>query len=391
MPSPLRPSLRPSGGPFESLYVHFPFCETKCHYCDFYSLGREKTGTQDPVRFSAALQLEAIRWAAALAPKLKTLFFGGGTPSMTDPEAMEEALAPLALRGRVDAATEWTMEANPSSVASRGRMESYRALGINRVSMGVQSLNDDLLRLLGRVHSRQAALTALGTVFEAGFTNVSVDLICGVPGQSLEQLTTDIEELAAFPITHLSCYLLTLPKKHPLAPKLPDEDAQVAHLLRIDEKLKALGFEHYEISNFAKPGRRAEHNLAYWKGGSYLGLGPSAHSFDPTTQTRWKNLSSLHRYATALAAGEPVTEAVEALTDEQQALERWLLAVRLDEGFPSLWLTQNLQRTRAQALERAGMIEPHPSLPGRLRLTSHGFPLSDQIVKSLALGTGSGS
>lgn len=367
-----------------SLYVHFPFCETKCHYCDFYSLGRERTRAGDADAFEAALKREAsLASEMGLAPELDTIFFGGGTPSMTPPESMARALEPLFARTRVTESTEWTMEANPSSVDLE-RLEAYRAYGVNRISMGVQAMRDDLLLRLGRVHSRDKALEALDAIFSAGFDNVSVDLLCGVPGQRRKDLDEALETLTKFPITHLSCYLLTLPKHHRMYGELPDEDEQLAHLLHLDQWMRGAGFEHYEISNYAKPGKRARHNLAYWQGQSYLGLGPSAHSFDASQGKRWKNVSSLHKYGQLLKDGQSPVEWTEELTAEQKRLESWMLALRLDEGFPTEWLASSLQTARARTLQTEGLLESHPTSPQRLRLTARGFALSDQVIAALA-------
>ena len=364
-----------------SLYVHFPFCETKCHYCDFYSLGRERTRTGDADVFEAALRAEAERQAPLLSPELETIFFGGGTPSMTPPASMARALEPLWRRTRPAADVEWTMEANPSSIDAK-RMKEYRALGVNRVSMGVQSMTEALLQKLGRVHDEAAVPRALEAVFGAGFTNVSCDLLCGVPGQALADLDRALARLITFPLTHLSCYLLTLPKHHRMFGELPDEDRQLEHLLYIDEKMRAAGFEHYEISNYARPGKRAQHNLRYWQGAPYLALGPSAHSFDG--DRRWKNVSSLHKYGQLLGAGETAIEWTETLTSEQRELEKWMLHLRLIEGFPKAWLDTEARRRKADALAGAGLLEPSPADGGRLRLTARGFALSDQVIASLA-------
>jgi oxygen-independent coproporphyrinogen-3 oxidase len=368
-------------GEARSLYVHFPFCETKCHYCDFYSLGRERTSASDPDRFAEALRREAELKAHELAPELDTIFFGGGTPSMTAAATMARALEPV-LSSRVSKATEWTMEANPSSI-HLDSMREYRALGVNRVSMGVQALRDDFLSKLGRVHDRANALRALESLFKAGFANVSVDLLCGVPGQATADLEQAMRELTSFPITHLSCYLLTLPKQHRMHRELPSDDEQLSHLLFIDSFMKEQGFEHYEISNFAKPGFRARHNLVYWAGGSYLGLGPSAHGFDREAGVRVKNISSLHRYAEALAEGRPPLDWSETLTGEQRELERWMLALRLEEGIPASWVSDS-RRLTADKLAAEGLIEAHPLLQGRLRLTPRGFALSDHVIAQFA-------
>lgn len=366
-----------------SLYIHFPFCESKCHYCDFYSIGRERTGAGDPEIFEEALKQECALQADRLDGKIDTIFFGGGTPSMTPPESMRRALAPLKLEQKIHSETEWTMEANPSSVDLE-RLKEYRALGVNRISMGVQALRPDLLLALGRVHSREAAFSALDAIFEAGFTNVSVDLLCGVPQQSVADVERAMEELIRYPITHLSCYLLTLPKTHRMFKDLPHEEEQLEHLLAIDRFMRAQGFEHYEISNFAKPGCKARHNLAYWTGKSYLALGPSAHGFDRKSATRWKNVSSLHKYGKILSEGKIPLEWEEKLTPEQLELEKWLLALRLDEGFPETWITKPSQIKKAEELRREGLIEPHPLRTGHLRLTPRGFALSESVIGALA-------
>ena len=370
-------------GKIPSLYVHFPFCETKCHYCDFYSLGRERTREGDDTRFEKALKSEAELSAHRLAPELDTIFFGGGTPSMTPADSMKRALEPLWKITRVTPETEWTMEANPSSVTTESLRE-YRAFGVNRVSMGVQAMRDDLLLRLGRVHSREKAISALDSIFSVGIDNVSVDLLCGVPGQSLQDIEEAMTKLTSFPITHLSCYLLTLAPHHRMHKDLPDEDTQLSHLLFIDEFMKSCGFEHYEISNFAKPGKRARHNMNYWKGQSYLALGPSAHGFDAGSSLRWKNVSSLHKYAEMLQQGSSPVEWTEELTTDQKSLERWMLALRLNDGFPREWLRSSFQRGRAEGLLQNGLLEAHPERSENLRLTTRGFALSDQVIQSLA-------
>lgn len=365
-----------------SLYVHFPFCESKCHYCDFYSIGRERTSASDPSLFAEALRAECELVHVELSDRVDTIFFGGGTPSMTPPKDMVKALAPLRLEQRVHSGTEWTMEANPSSV-DLDNLRGYRDLGVNRISMGVQALRPDLLERLGRVHSREAAFRALDLIFEAGLENVSVDLLCGVPGQSVEDVEKAMNELLQWPITHLSCYLLTLPKTHRMFRELPNEDQQLEHLLTIDRVMTAHGFTHYEISNFARPGREARHNLAYWKGLSYLGIGPSAHSHDADSGKRWKNVSSLHRWADLVGKGQRPIEWKEELNEEQRNLEKWMLALRLREGFPQSWLDER-RWPKAQELIRRGLMEDSPENAGYLRLTPRGFAVSDQIIGALA-------
>lgn len=313
-------------------------------------------------------------------PEIQTIFCGGGTPSMTEPASMERIFHEVFRHSRLSDDYEWTMEANPSSV-DRERMRAYRALGINRVSMGVQSLRNDHLDKLGRVHDKANALRALEDLFAAGFTNVSCDLLCGVPGQSTEDLVKAIDTLTEFPITHLSCYILTLGEKHRMFPELPAEDTQLEHYLCLSETMRSKGFDHYEISNFSKPGLPARHNLAYWTGVSYLGLGPSAHSFDAVEAKRFKNFSSLHQYAEKLESGVLPIEWKESLTPEQREIEKWMLAVRLSQGFPRTWLTTDRARTQAQRMLGEGLLRVRADLPENYQLTPRGFAVSEQIIK----------
>jgi oxygen-independent coproporphyrinogen-3 oxidase len=367
----------------KSLYIHFPFCESKCHYCDFYSLGKSRTRPEDSVNFQTALISEARLVQSQLSPTLDTIFFGGGTPSMTTPAFMADLMKELNQFTRATESTEWTMEANPSSVHLES-LKEYRALGINRISMGVQSMKDSLLTILGRVHSEKDALAALENIFEAGFSNVSVDLLCGVPKQSIEDLETALTQLTQFPIKHLSCYLLTLPPHHAMYKELPNEDIQLEHLQFVDQWMTKNEFEHYEISNYAKPGFRSQHNMNYWKNRSYLGLGPSAHSFNAQTRTRWKNFSSIHKYAQYLSENKLPVEWTENLSDYQLELEKWMLALRLNDGFPMTWLDNQGRKTKSQTLQHSGLLEIHPLHVDRMRLTSRGFAMSDQVIRELA-------
>lgn len=368
-----------------SLYFHFPFCETKCHYCDFYSLGREKTKPGDPDRFETAMIREiTLRGKGGkLASPIETIFFGGGTPSMTPPDSMKRITDTLFQYATLAPGYEWTMEANPSSIDVQ-KFRAFKSLGINRVSMGVQSLKGEHLLKLGRVHDEAQAIQALEAVFSAGFHNVSTDLLCGVPGQTIQDLKAHIERLTSFPIQHLSIYLLTLPPHHSMYKELPNENEQLEHLLLIDQEMRARGFDHYEISNFARPGRQARHNLVYWTGGSYLSFGPSAHSYSSEGRSRFKNVSSLHKYAATLVEEDRLpVEWTETLTEEQIELEKWMLAIRLSEGFPRAWLASDRQRQKGQLFMERGLLEEHPDHPERLRATVRGFALSDALVKEL--------
>ncbi|MEK6704689.1 MAG: radical SAM family heme chaperone HemW [Bdellovibrionota bacterium] len=367
----------------ESLYIHFPFCEKKCHYCDFYSLSRPTVATEEVGRFIGALKQEILNSSDYMCCKeLKTIFLGGGTPTMLNADHIERAVEPLLnFLPETSDNTEWTIEANPSSI-TLDKLKAYLKLGINRISIGVQSLDPKILSWLGRLHTKEKALNAVAMAFDAGFTNVSVDLLCGIPNQPLKTLEKTFLELLKFPIVHISCYLLTLGADHKLSHELPDTDEQLKHFLWVHNFLNKNGFEHYEVSNFALNGWNCRHNLTYWKGLSYLGLGPSSHSFDSKSKRRWKNFSSLDRYNTALLTGESPIEWAEKLTSNQLHLEKWMLALRLGEGFPISWLSEK-QKIIVSALEKDGFIEEHPSVPSNKRLTSKGLAISDQIVISL--------
>lgn len=368
-----------------SFYLHFPFCEVKCHYCDFYSLAASRFSIEQVDLFQQALAREIQIQSDPAEPfQVETLFLGGGTPSMTSPTAMAGVFEEFFKAAHLLPNYEWTMEANPSSLTAQNAKD-YRSLGVNRVSLGVQSTHDHLLKLLGRVHDSRQATLAIEGVFEAGIENLSVDLICGVPGQSLKDLESDLTNLTRFPIQHLSCYLLTLPKSHPMASQLPNEDTQLEHLLLVHDFMEAFGFEHYEISNFARPGKRAVHNTRYWQGHSYLSFGPSAHSFDSAQGRRWKNVSSLARYTDRLLNQSQLPqEESETLTPSQKELEKWMLALRMSDGIPKDWLVTAHQKSLAKSLMEAGLLQNGRLDQSRLSLTARGFALSDQVILTLS-------
>ncbi len=369
---------------FSLLYFHFPFCETRCHYCDFYALAEHRVSELEKNGFYQSLQLEIDKAIEDdLVEPIEAIFMGGGTPSLTPPKVMTNLMTSLLGKVSFVENYEWTMEANPSSIRET-HLTAYQDLGVNRLSVGIQSLNENHLKKLGRAHTPLEAREALDSVFRSGFKNVSVDLMCGLPGQTLSQLENDIECLTEYPIIHLSCYLLTLPPHHPLYSELPSEEAQVDHLLLIDQKLKSLGFEHYEISNFCKAGKRASHNLAVWNGSSYLGFGPSAHSFCRNQKKRWRNFPSLRKYQEALTQNQWPRFEEETLTQSQLELEKWMLKLRLSDGVPLTWIQSQKQLEKMNAFRKEKLIEDHPEKPQRFRLTSLGYTMSDQIILEIA-------
>ncbi len=319
------------------LYLHFPFCETRCHYCDFYALAKDRADAQEPKTFVQALRKELNLRLDEIESPIETIFMGGGTPSLTETDDLYFIFEGLLKSKSLAAQYEWTSECNPSSV-TLDALKAMKHLGINRISLGTQAFQENLLKTLGRVHDRSAVFRATENLHAAGFDNFSIDLMCGIPGQSLKDLEESLNLALSTGIKHLSCYILTLAKHHPMYKDLPDEKTQLEHYLFLADFMKAHGFHHYEISNFAKPGFESKHNLAYWTGNSYLGLGPSAHSYDSKTQTRWKNVSSLKKYTQLISEQKLATEQVEHLNPDERFLERWMLALRLSLGFSKNWL-----------------------------------------------------
>jgi putative oxygen-independent coproporphyrinogen III oxidase len=357
-----------------SAYVHFPWCLAKCPYCDFVSY---VTPSIDHKAYADAVLRELSHREASFAAaaagttrRLETIFFGGGTPSLWDPvelgrvlRTLRERLGPQASM-QAAADVEVTVECNPTSL-DEDRARKLRDAGVNRLSIGVQSLREDRLRYLGRLHDVAGAKTAVRGALASGMPRVSADLIFGLPGQSPEDARAEVLELVDLGVTHLSCYQLTIEPgtrfgelarrgRLPLA-----EDATVADaFLAIDEALAGLGFLHYEISNYARPGEEARHNLAYWRGDEYLGLGCGAYGFlqdsegpnarGPARGTRWRNEIDPAKYmagsgedvATPLASSAwPPSSApngsasLEPLDAETLLRERIMLGLRLAAGF----------------------------------------------------------
>jgi oxygen-independent coproporphyrinogen-3 oxidase len=269
------------------VYLHWPFCERKCPYCDFYTFGREHPHHARQADFLEALlvEIETLPERLGLAGPvaIDTLYFGGGTPSLMGPAAAERLLEALHCVFAVQPGAEVTMEINPTT-AEAADLPALLGLGINRLSVGAQSFNDRLLRQLGRVHDAATTRRALDLMRRAGCRNLSLDLIFGVPGQSDEDFAADLAEVLAFAPEHFSAYNLTL---HPGTPYaqwertgrlvLPEEDLQVAMFERLMDTLAAAGYEHYEISNWARPGLAARHNSKYWHRADVYPLGPAAH------------------------------------------------------------------------------------------------------------------
>ena len=281
-----------------ALYIHIPFCETKCPYCDFNTYA----GIEGLIpTYMDALAQEIRLWSATLGPvPIGTIFFGGGTPSYVPPEHIGQLLSAVRSAFTLDGNAEITLESNPGDITEE-RLTGWRAAGVNRLSIGVQSLDDELLRLLGRRHTSQEAMDALGYAQAAGFDDVNLDLMYGLPDQSIDQWRRTLQDTLALRPQHLSLYCLTLEEGTPLeawvrdgSVPAPDPDLAADMYELAEEAADRSGFEHYEISNWALPGHACRHNLIYWRNRSYLGVGPGAHSY--LQGHRFANLSSPREY-----------------------------------------------------------------------------------------------
>jgi len=319
--------------PLAGLYVHIPFCIRKCPYCDFYSV----TDTALETAFLTALQKE-MRMRKAAGLTFDTLCLGGGTPSVLAPSSIDSILQTAHRCFAISDDAEITIEVNPGSV-NAARLRDYRRAGINRLNVGVQSFQDDNLNFLGRIHSAADAKAVLRQARRAGFDNIGLDLIYGLPAQLRQDWLRDLESAADFQPEHLSCYMLTFEAGTPLDRKrqsgsvqpLPDD--RLAELFEITlQDLASRAYHQYEISNFARrPLHCSRHNQKYWDFVSYLGFGPSAHSFAVPARRSW-NYRSLRQYIAALEDGLPPTAAEELLTHEQRMIEMIYLGLRQTEG-----------------------------------------------------------
>ena len=358
------------------LYVHIPFCAAKCAYCDFYSLA----GARDQWdAYTAALCDRIKQWSARCKDyTVDTVYLGGGTPSVLGASRLTDILRAIRQNYVLADDAEITCEANPDSMTQEF-LTGIRAAGVNRLSMGIQSADDAELKTLGRIHTFSQAQAAFAQARAAGFDNLSVDLMYALPGQTMDGLDWSIRSLLALQPEHLSCYGLTVEPNTPLGrahPVLPDEDTQADMYLMLCDRMRAAGFEHYEISNFARPGFRSRHNSRYWRQEPYLGFGPGAHS--DFGGRRFETPRSLDRWMTG--------ELTEEDTDIDRASEYLMLALRTSDGADAAWYETAFGRkfspvARAlQPLIGAGYVKHTDS---RWSLTETGFLLSNRILVSV--------
>lgn len=368
------------------LYLHIPFCRSKCRYCDFYSLPRAE-GEMD--RYVRALTAQLIRQAPLTAGYgVDTIYFGGGTPSYLGWRRLTSLLETALDHCRVRPDGEITLEANPDSLEDPGQVRELVSAGFNRVSLGVQSADDGELRAMGRVHTFAQARSAVRAARTGGIENLSLDLIYGLPDQTMDRWRRTVERVLELEPEHLSCYGLKLEEGTPLWRQreeltLPDGDRQADMVLWTVDRLAAAGYEQYEISNFARPGFASRHNQKYWDLSPYLGFGPGAHSDFGGVRYAWAR--SLADYCRAIEdGGEPPLSEKAAISLRERAGEYVMLGLRTARGLDRRAFEDRYGLSFApveRVLERlipAGHVLPLPE--GRWRLTPQGFLVSNQII-----------
>ena len=372
------------------LYIHVPFCRSKCQYCDFYSMACKDDKLMDGYLDAICAH---VKEAGALAPgyKVDTIYFGGGTPSYFGADGVATILTTIRRNFDVDNNAEITIECNPDSVSDR-MLRRLWAEGFNRVSLGIQTDDDEVLKKLGRPHTYSQAVAAYQRIRKAGFRNVSVDLMYGLPGQTLRDWQETLDNVLRLMPEHISCYGLKVEEGTPLyeyqdAAGLPDDDLQAEMYMAAVDMLESRGYRHYEISNFARKGLYSRHNMKYWNGSEYLGFGPSASS--DFAGKRFVLIRDLHTYIQGIRDGGEVMEDVQDIPLRERAGEYLMLRLRTHHGIaadeyermfllPFEPLREILARNRA--LGYVGINDD-----GRWHLTAKGYLISNDIISDLLL------
>ena len=359
------------------IYVHIPFCARICPYCAFYKdlLDRSQTW-----RFCEAILRELDQQCANFALTPETIYFGGGTPTALTTSQLEFLLGGFRERLDLSSLAEWTIEANPGSVSAR-KAALLRKLGVTRVSLGIQSWDDELLKVLGREHNSPQAEQSFHILRAAGLSNVNVDLMFGLPGQTIEQWKFTLEKTIALEPDHISAYCLTYEEdtefflRHARGELREDTDADAAFFEMAMSILEGAGYEHYETSNYTRPGFASVHNRAYWLGKDYLGIGPSA--FSTAGMHRWQNVCDYRAYVERAFSGQSLKGFSENLTNEMKRSERIALSLRMREGIDASELKRFGQETRE--FISLGLLRKSN---GSFVLTRKGKSLADSVAEA---------
>jgi oxygen-independent coproporphyrinogen III oxidase len=359
------------------LYVHIPFCPKVCPYCSFYKEASDRNKTQ---AFLDSILLDLDRCLREIPGcRLETIFFGGGTPSALSVKQLDFLLSGLHRRLDLSRLREWTLEMNPATV-SLEKAQMLRDFGVNRISMGVQSWDPEMLNRLGRVHSAEQAERSFHILREAGFTNLNLDLIFGIPGQSTETWEQTVEKTVSLAPEHISAYCLTLEEDTEFFKRFQrgeltqdaEQDARFYELTMV--KLETAGYRQYEISNYAKPGYECLHNLAYWLGRNYLGLGPSA--FSTIGERRWQNTPDTSRYIEQIRSSIEPINFREHVTDRMRKAEAIAFGLRTAIGVSASEMTS--WTSELDALRYEGYVKEENA---RIRLTAKGRMVADSIAE----------
>ena len=370
------------------IYIHIPFCKSRCKYCDFFST----THLEKRAQYVAALLEEWRMRAHEVKEPIHTIYIGGGTPSMLDDSSLQMIIEAIRresslnstaisepLQGDEAMLQEITMEANPGDITLE-RAQAWRKMGINRLSIGVQSLDDELLQLIGRRHTAEQARKAVAAAQAAGFDNISIDLMYALPSQTMEQWQKDVAEALQMGVQHISTYGLIYEESTVLMTLLDhgvieavDEDTEMQMYDYLVGQLAANNFEHYEVSNFALPNRQSRHNSSYWNNTPYIGLGAGAHSYDG--QVRQWNISDLDTYI-AQAMAHQLQPEKEVLTEEQRHTERVMLGLRTNSGIGS----DEIDRSKAQPYIAQGMLKEKGN---HIVATTKGYHILNRIIEDL--------
>lgn len=372
------------------IYIHVPFCRSKCHYCDFYSVTDMDTQLYDGYLDAIC---DHIRETGPLAPgyQVDTVYFGGGTPSYFGAEGMAAILSAIRRSFDVSSGAEITFEANPDSVTPK-LLRRLRGEGFNRISLGVQCDDDEILQAIGRPHDFQQAVEAVRMIRKAGFKNLSLDLIYGLPEQNLESWQRTLLRVLELKPEHISCYGLKLEEGTPLCQaqhqlRLPDDDMQADMYLATVEILRSKGYRQYEISNFCKRGRESRHNMKYWTGGEYLGFGPDASS--DFAGKRFSLVRDLPAYIEGIRSGGQVLREVQTVAQRERAGEYLMMHLRTTYGISGAEYEKRfllpfapLEKALEQCRQRGHALR---GMDGRWHLTAEGFLLSNSIISDLLL------
>lgn len=371
-----------------SIYVHIPYCLQRCRYCDFTTFQHSEIlpPQQYVEQVHAEIETRHHRWRDR---QVDTIYFGGGTPSLLDSDLIISILHQLANVGfHWSNQSEITIEINPATMDEK-KLDAYLNAGINRFSVGAQSFNDSLLQMCGRKHSAQDTRETL-RILKARNLNYSFDLLFALPNQSLSQLRADLDEVCSFEPPHLSAYCLTVPEGHPMSRGRAPEDEQIEMFHLIENQLRSIGIEKYEISNFAKPGFESRHNLVYWKDQSFWGIGVSAHSYDrgagPFGERFW-NTKDIYKYGAQSKLESLPTDQSEQLLEHEAMTDFCHMFLRTKSGLSTAAVrnkfsavSANLIADELELLLSEGLLESHGE---RVRLTPRGELISNQVFERL--------